>query len=70
MAPPRKHRTNWFTTSAMRAINLALVTDVHFNREAGNIVGATVYQAVADNDGQVSVEVTEQDARKLFDLLE
>lgn len=69
MAPPRKHLTNWFTTSEFRAINLALVTDVYFHKPAGIITGAQVYQAVPDGTGQASLRISGEDARKLFDLL-
>jgi hypothetical protein len=65
----KKHLTSWFTTSAFRAINLALVTDVYFNRTNGTISGARVYQAVPDGSGQASLQISEEDARKLFDLL-
>jgi hypothetical protein len=69
MAYPKKHVTNWFTTSAMRAINLALVTDVRLIKRDNSITGATVYVAGADRNGEAAISIDAEDATRLLDLL-
>lgn len=69
MPYPKKHVTNWFTTSSYRAINLALVTDIRLHKPAGTITGATVYVAGADRNGEAAIPLDAADAARLLDLL-
>ena len=69
MSYPKKHVSNWFTTSDYRAINLSLVTDVRLWKPEGIITGATVYIVGSDRQGEAAISIDAVDAAKLLDLL-
>lgn len=56
----------WFLTSSDRLINLMQVTDIKFFRDGGSLSFATVYQSVADSDGQASITLDQADAKRLW----